>query len=58
MGGKPHVGTAKGVEAHDDYKTGAHNVHEIENGQADAGRPQVPQASQKGAVETSEDDVD
>jgi hypothetical protein len=53
VGGKPHVGTAKGVEAHDDYeKHGEHeNVHE--NGYADAGT-----AVQKGVVETSEDDVD
>lgn len=53
MGGKPHIGTAKGVEAHDDYeKHGEHeNVHE--NGHADAGT-----AVQKGVVETSEDDVD
>jgi hypothetical protein len=49
VGGKPHIGTAKGVEAHDDYeKRGEH-----ENGHADAGT-----AVQKGVVETSEDDVD
>lgn len=53
VGGKPHAGTAKGVEEHDDYEKGGHNVHEHENGYAEAGTE-----AQKMVVETSEDDVD
>lgn len=53
VGGKPHEGTAKGVETHDDYEKNAQNVHEHENGHANVGN-----TPQKGVVETSADDVD
>jgi hypothetical protein len=57
VGGKPHVGTAKGFEYHDDldqeHRIGHENGRATANGHAEAGT-----AAQKGEVETSPDDVD
>lgn len=54
MGGKPHEGAAKGVEAHDDYEEYSEHENVYENGHANAGTA----PTQKAVVETSEDDVD
>jgi hypothetical protein len=54
VGGKPHEGTAKGVEAHDDYERPSEPETVHENGHANAGIA----PAQKTFVETSEDDVD
>jgi len=54
VGGKPHEGAAKGVEAHDDYEEYSEHENVYENGHANAGTA----PTQKAVVETSEDDVD
>jgi hypothetical protein len=53
VGGRPHVGTAKGVEDHHEHHEQGHENGHAVNGHADSGT-----AAQKATIETSPDDVD